>query len=40
MPRPPVLPAVRLRPRQWVGVAIEIAGALVIARQAAGWLAA
>jgi drug/metabolite transporter (DMT)-like permease len=36
MPRPS---AVRLRPRQWVGVAIDVAGALLIAQRLAGWLA-
>jgi drug/metabolite transporter (DMT)-like permease len=30
--------AVRLRPRQWVGAAIDVVGLLVIVRHLAGWL--
>jgi drug/metabolite transporter (DMT)-like permease len=32
-------PAFRLRPRQWVGAAVDVAGALVIAQQLVGWIA-
>lgn len=35
----PARPAVRLRPRQWVGAAIDVAGALVAVRELAAWLA-
>jgi drug/metabolite transporter (DMT)-like permease len=38
-PRPTTGPR-RLRPRQWVGAAIDVAGVLVIVQALAGWIAA
>ena len=34
----PSRPIRRLRPRQWVGAAIDVAGALVVAQQLATWM--
>ncbi len=38
MRRSKPVPALLPRPRQWIGVAIDAAGAVLLVRQLVGWL--